>query len=74
MIKKQHKINLTHIATSYPEAVDLTDSQYKSLSFVHSFKTGIYLSQALQDEVLGMIVSNVLGDDWEEQFFFDSIV
>ena len=74
MIKKQHKVNLTHIATSYPESVDLTDSQYKSLSFVHSFKNGIYLSQALQDEVLGMIVSTVLGDDWEEQFFFDSIV
>ena len=74
MIKKQHKVNLTHIATNIPESVELTDKQYKSLSFVHSFKTGMYLSQALQDEVLDMIVSIVLGNDWEEQFFFDSIV
>lgn len=74
MIKIKHKVNLTHIATSYPESVELTDRQYKNLSFVHSYKTGSYLSQALQDEVLDMIISNVLGNDWEEQFFFDSIV
>ena len=31
------------------------------------------LSTPLQDEVLDMILSKALGDDWAEQYFFDTI-
>lgn len=70
---KTFKVNLTHIATSYPQSVDLTDSQHKSLTFNHLANNGVLLSSPLQDEVLDMILTNALGEDWAEQYFFDSI-
>lgn len=71
--EKTYKVNLTHIATSYPETVDLTDSQHHSLTFKHLANDGVMLSTPLQDEVLNMILSKALGDDWAEQYFFDTI-
>ena len=71
--EKTYKINLTHIATSYPETVDITDCQHHSLTFKHRSNDGALLSTTLQDEVLDMILCNALGDDWAEQYFFDTI-
>ncbi len=71
--EKTYKINLTHIATSYPQTVDLTDSQHQSLTFKHRSNDGALLSTTLQDEVLDMILCKALGDDWAEQYFFDTI-
>ena len=71
--QKTFKVNLTHIATSYPESVDLTDSQHHSLTFKHRSNDGILLSTPLQDEVLDLILSSALGDDWADQYFFDTI-
>jgi len=71
--QKTFKVNLTHIATSYPESVDLTDSQHHSLTFKHRSNDGTLLSTSLQDEVLDLILSSALGDDWADQYFFDTI-
>ena len=71
--EKTYKINLTHIATSYPETVDITDSQKTYLTFKHRSNDGALLSTTLQDEVLDMILSKALGNDWAEQYFFDTI-
>ena len=71
--QKTFKVNLTHIATSYPESVDLTDSQHHSLTFKHRSNDGALLSTPLQDEVLDLILSSALGDDWADQYFFDTI-
>ena len=71
--EKTYKVNLTHIATSYPETVDLTDRQHQSLTFKHLANDGVMLSTPLQDELLDMILCNALGDDWAEQYFFDSL-
>jgi len=71
--QKTFKVNLTHIATSYPESVDLTDSQHHSLTFKHRSNDGALLSTPLQDEVLDLILSRALGDDWADQYFFDTI-
>ena len=71
--EKTYKVNLTHIATSYPETVDITDSQKTYLTFKHLANNGVMLSTPLQDEVLDMILSKALGDDWAEQYFFDTI-
>ena len=73
MKNKSYKVNLTHIATSYPETVDLTDSQYKILTFKHKANDGGYLSSPLQDDVLDIIISKALGYDWQDQFFFLNI-
>lgn len=70
---KTFKVNLTHIATSYPQSVDLTDSQHKILTFKHLANNGSYLSSPLQDDVLDIIISKALGYDWQDQYFYDGL-
>jgi len=72
-ITKTFKLNLTHIATSYPQSVDITDSQHKILTYKHLADNGSFLSSPLQDDVLDIIISKALGYDWQDQYFFDSI-
>ncbi len=59
---KTHKINLTHIATSYPHSFDIDDDTYAKI-----FKA------SSTSDAIDTFLSNKLGMDWDKDFFFDSI-
>ena len=56
---KTHKINLTHIATSYPHSFDIDDDTYSKVTN--------------HPEALNTYLQDKLGMDWGDDFFFDSI-
>ena len=57
---KTYKINLTHIATSYPESIDVPNNMTKDLA-VKGYS------------VINDIISDKFGVDWEDDFFFDGL-
>jgi len=64
--EKTYKINLTHIATSYPESVSITPYQYSKI-------TQLSGDTEKKDVLINGILMNKLGMDWAEQYFFDTI-
>ena len=59
---KTYKINLTHIATSYPHSIDIDDDTYRK----------IYTAKSTSDAIDTILINN-LGLGWYNQYFFDSI-
>ncbi len=62
MKNKTYKINLTHIATSYPHSVDVPDDIYNK----------IFKAPSTSDAI-DTFLNNKLGMGWGDDFFFDSI-
>ena len=60
--KTSYKINLTHIATSYPETVDVPDDIYEKIQKAPS-----------TSDAIDTFLNNKLGMSWHEDFFFDSL-
>ena len=60
--KTSYKINLTHIATSYPETVDVPDDIYEKIQKAPS-----------TSDAIDTFLNNKLGMGWHRDFFFDSL-
>ena len=59
---KTYKIKLTHIATSYPETVDVPDDIYEKIQKAPS-----------TSDAIDTFLNNKLGMGWHRDFFFDSL-
>tara|TARA_B100000131_G_scaffold279285_2_gene284356 strand:+ start:691 stop:951 length:261 start_codon:yes stop_codon:yes gene_type:complete len=70
-------INLTHIATNYPESVVLDETMIEKVNKVqrdHLPDEPMSWRAAVEGAILfGKLLDDTLGADWEDQFFFDNI-
>jgi len=60
--KKAYRVNLTHIATSYPHSFTISDEIYKK----------IFKAPNTHDAIDTLLI-NKLGMGWYNDYFFDSI-
>ncbi len=60
--KTAYRINLTHIATSYPHSFDISDDTYRKICKAPSTV-----------DAVDTFLINKLGLGWCNDFFFDSI-
>lgn len=58
-IQYTHRLNLTHIATDYSDSVLISKNDYND----------IVLNYTTPEKLL----DKTLGDDWDEDFFYDNI-
>jgi len=66
--RNPHYINLTHIATGYPNCVPVANCMFRALSVPDHLKTDI------TDHILNSTLTNALGPDWADQYFYDGVV
>ncbi len=60
--KTAYRINLTHIATSYPHSFTISDDIYRKICKAPS-----------TDDAIDTLLINKLGLGWYNDYFFDSI-
>ena len=66
--KFKHYINLTHIATDYPNQVAISNAHFRALSIPDHLKTDI------TDHIFNSVLTKALGPDWADQYFYDGVV
>jgi hypothetical protein len=66
--KVKHYINLTHIATDYPDRVTISNAHFRALSVPDHLQTDI------TDHILNSILTKACGPDWADQYFYEGVV
>ena len=56
----RYSINLTHIATDIPTVVPISKDAYHNIVWPHP-----------TDDVADTTLTNILGTDWDKDFFYD---